>query len=80
MTIFRIQDGEERENINYSVLPEGDIEKRIKGYEKKYGKNYDDFYNRFDCGEASLDELTDLLDWENLVEEKKARLLLYEKV
>lgn len=40
----------------------------------KHGMTYQEFYNGFDCDEASMDELTDLLDWESLVEEKKARL------
>ena len=74
MTTLIIQDGDKRREINYSELSDDYIEKRIGEYETKYGKNFQGFYNSFDCSEASMDELTDLLDWESLVEEKKARI------
>lgn len=73
MTTLIIQDGNKRREINYSDLADDYIEDRIEEYEAKYGKSFQGFYNSFDCGEASMDELTDLLDWESLVEEKKAR-------
>jgi len=74
MTKLIIQDGEIRKEINYSELSEEHIEQHIEQYEKKYDMTYQEFYNGFDCDEASIDELTDLLDWESLVEEKKVRM------
>lgn len=69
-----IQEGEETRTINYSVLTDSDIDQRIQEYERKYGKTYHDFYTNFDCSEAGMDELTDLVDWENLVKEKEVRM------
>ena len=74
MTKLIIQDGEEKKEIDYSELSEEHIEQRIKQYEEKYDMSYQEFYNGFDCDDASMDELTDLLDWESLVEEKKVRI------
>lgn len=74
MRTLVIQEGEETRTVNYSVLTDNDISQRIQEYEHKYEKTYHDFYNSFDCSEAGMDELTDLLDWENLVEEKKVRM------
>lgn len=74
MTTLIIQDGDKKREINYSELSDDYIEKRIEEYETKHGKTFQKFYNGFDCGEASMDELTDLLDWESLVEERKARM------
>lgn len=74
MTTLIIQDGDKRREINYSELSDDYIEECIRGYEARYGKNFQVFYNGFDCGEASMNELTDLLDWESLVEERKARM------
>lgn len=74
MTTLIIQDGDKKREINYSELSDDFIEKRIEEYETKHGKIFQEFYNGFDCGEASMDELTDLLDWESLVEERKARM------
>ena len=81
MTTLIIQDGEATKEIRYSELSDNYIDGRIEEYEKKYGKTYQEFYNGFDCGEAGMDELTDLLDWESLVEEKKARMekVVYER-
>ncbi|MFC1715661.1 hypothetical protein ACFL6S_18485 [Candidatus Poribacteria bacterium] len=73
MTILTIHDNGTKREINYSELSADYIEKSIQGYEEKHGMSYTDFYSRFDCGEADMDELTDLLDWESLVEEQKVR-------
>lgn len=73
MKTLIIQDGETKKEIDYSGLNDEYIDNRIRRYEQKYGRLFQDFYNGFDSDEAGMDELTDLLDWENLVEEKKAR-------
>ena len=74
MKTLIVQDGEKSQEIRYSDLDDDYIDQRIREYENKYGKTYQEFYSSFDCGEAGMDELTHLLDWENLVEEKKARI------
>jgi cell wall assembly regulator SMI1 len=74
MRTLIIQDDAETRTVNYSSLTDGDIDQRIHEYESKYGRTYQEFYRSFDCDEADMDELTDLLDWEQLVEEKKTRM------
>ena len=69
-----IQDGKTKQEIEYTTLSDSDIDKRIRQYEKKYGRTYQEFYGEFECDRASMDELGDLLDWESLVEEGKTRL------
>jgi len=82
MTTLIIQDGETKKEINYSELADDCIDQRIEEYEKKHGMTYQEFNNGFDCGEAGMDELTDLLDWESLMEEKKLRMkkAVYERI
>ena len=74
MRTLIIQDDAETRTINYSSMTDGDIDQCIHEYERKYGNTYQEFCRSFDCGEANMDELTDLLDWEQLIEEKKARM------
>ena len=74
MRTLIIQDDGETRTVDYSNLTDNDIDLRIHEYESKYGKTYREFFRSFDCDEADMDKLTDLLDWEQLSEEKKARV------
>lgn len=57
----------------YGKLPLRELEKRISSYEKKYGTTYVRYNRQFDCDSALPWETSDLMDWRNLVEEKKER-------
>ena len=57
----------------YGTLPVRELEKRIVSYEKKYGTTYARYNRQFDCDSALPWETSDLMDWQNLVEEKKER-------
>ena len=57
----------------YGKLPVRELDKRISSYEKKYGTTYARYHRRFDSDSALPWETSDLMDWENLVEEKKDR-------
>ena len=64
---------EGRSVIDYASLSEKEIGRRIKSYEEKYGMPYARYNRRFDCDSALPWEAGDLIDWESLVQEKKAR-------
>ena len=57
----------------YGTLPIRELEKRIVSYEKKYGTTYTRYSRQFDCDSALPWEASDLMDWQNLVKEKKER-------
>lgn len=59
--------------IEYSKLSVQEIESRIKAYEKKHAMSYARFDRSYDCDYATREDTRDLMDWENLVEEKKER-------
>ena len=60
--------------IDYSTLSLREINHRIRALEKKYGTSFARFSGCFSCSDASQDEMTDVMDWECLVEEKAGRL------
>jgi hypothetical protein len=57
----------------YGKLPVPELERRIVFYEKKYGTTYARYGRQFDGDSALPWETSDLMDWQNLVEEKKQR-------
>ena len=57
----------------YGTLPVRELGKRIVSYEKKYGSTYARYSRQFDCDNALPWETSDLMDWQNLVEEKNER-------
>ena len=71
--LIKIRNGK-RTEIVYSELTDSDIENRIRRYEGKYGQQFDDFYGDFDSDKSDIHEIGDFLDWESLVEERKARM------
>ena len=69
-----IESGGKRTEIVYSDLSMRDISSRIREYEKKYGTSFSRYFKTFSCDGAMTDEMTDIMDWEYLVEEKSTRL------
>ena len=59
----------------YGKLPIEELGRRISEYERKYGSSLDSYAAGVSCDSASVYELSDLMDWENLVEELKTRRL-----
>ncbi len=62
-----------RSEIDYSSLSLREIDGRIKAYEKKYGASFARYNKQFSCSDASPREMTDIMDWEYLEQEKKER-------
>ena len=56
-----------RTEINYSSLEVREITDRIRTYEKRYGGNFEKFLQGYTCDTASPREITDYMDWKNLV-------------
>jgi len=67
LVIESSEDG--RTEINYSSLDMREITGRIKTYEKRYGINFEKFLQSYNCDNASPQEITDYMDWKNLVAE-----------
>jgi hypothetical protein len=67
LVIESSEDG--RKEINYSSLDVGEITGRIRTYERRYGGNFEKFLRSYNCDTASPQEITDYMDWENLVAE-----------
>ena len=65
-----IDDEHGHREIEYSSLTPREINQRIRAYESKYGSSFSCYYKNFSCGDATPDEMTDIMDWELLVEEK----------
>jgi hypothetical protein len=62
-----------RSEVEYGRLPVQDLARRISEYERKYGSPLDSYAPRVSCDSAGVYELSDLMDWESLVEELAAR-------
>ncbi|HEY3130371.1 MAG TPA: hypothetical protein VGL91_13005 [Acidobacteriota bacterium] len=64
-----------RREIDYSSLSLREIDRRVKAYEKKYRTSFARHSKQFSCSDASPLEMTDIMDWEYLEQEKKERWL-----
>jgi hypothetical protein len=67
LVIESSEDG--RTEINYSSLDVREITGRIRTYEKRYGSNFEKFLQGYNCDNASPQEITDYMDWKNLIAE-----------
>jgi hypothetical protein len=67
---IRGTDGERE--VDYSSLSLREIQKRIKGYEKKHG-SYSRFLKGYDCESSPPEDYLTLIDWECLSDELKSR-------
>lgn len=64
----------QRTEIDYGSLSTPEITGRIRGYERKFGSSYSSYMKTFNCDDVSPSEMTDIMDWELLIEEKALRL------
>jgi hypothetical protein len=62
-----------RTEIDYSAMPEDEIERRIHGYHEKYGTTLTAYSRRFSCAGAAPQEMLDVMDWDCLIRERDQR-------
>ena len=68
-----IKDSGKKEKItDYSELSLKELDRRISQCERKHG-SFGIFAKQYDCDEGNTDLYTQLLDWENLISEKRKR-------
>ena len=67
-----IEENGRRTEIDYGTLPMSQINRQICAYEKKYG-SYPSYVKTFSCADATAFEVTDIMDWECLIEERTRR-------
>ena len=70
--ILAIKGTEGDREVDYAALPVKEIQKRIKGYEKKYG-SYGRFLRAYDCESSPPEDYLILIDWECLLNESSSR-------
>jgi len=70
--ILAIKGTEGEKEVDYSSLTVKEIQKRIKGYEKKFG-SFAKFLRGCDCESSPPDDYLTLIDWECLLNELKGR-------
>jgi hypothetical protein len=70
--ILAIKGTDQAKEVDYSLLSEKEIQKRIKSYEKRYG-SLPRLLKSYDCESGSADDYLTLIDWECLVNEAKSR-------
>jgi hypothetical protein len=58
--------------VDYSTLSLKELQKKIRGYEKKYG-SYARFLRSYDCESSPPEDYLTLIDWECLLSETKSR-------
>lgn len=70
--ILAIRGTEGEREVDYSALSLKEIQKRIRGYEKKYG-SFAKYLKSYDCESSPPEEYLALIDWECLFNEMKSR-------
>jgi len=70
--LLAIRGTEGEREVDYSSLSLKEIEKKIRGYEKKYG-SFAKFLRVYDCESSSPEDYLTLIDWECLLNEHKSR-------
>jgi hypothetical protein len=70
--ILAVKGTEGEREVDYSSLSLKEIQKRIKGYEKRYG-SFARFLRSYDCESGSPEDYLTLIDWECLLNEQKNR-------
>jgi len=71
-SVFESSEGG-RSEVTYSLLSSRQLDERIKSYEAKYNMPFSRYKRQFSCNEALPWEVSDYMDWENLVQEKTHR-------
>ena len=62
-----------RIEVTFSNLTMRQIDQRIKSYEQKYGMPFSRYKRQFSCDDALPWEVSDYMDWENLLQERTER-------
>ena len=62
-----------RSEVTYSTLTPRQLDQRIKSYEQKYGMPFSRYRKQFSCDDARPWEVSDYMDWENLLQERTER-------
>lgn len=70
--ILAIRGTEGEREVDYSALSLKEIQKRIRGYEKRYG-SFAKYLKSYDCESSPPEEYLTLIDWECLFNEMKSR-------
>ena len=70
--ILAIKGADGEREVDYASLSVKEIQKRIKGYEKKFG-SFAKFFRSYDCESSLPDDYVILIDWECLLNELKSR-------
>ncbi len=70
--LLAIKGTEGEREVDYSSLSLKEIQKRIKGYEKKHG-SFARFFKVYDCEDSPPEDYLTLIDWECLLNEQKSR-------
>ena len=70
--ILAIKGTDGEQEIDYSSLSTKEIQKRLKGYEKRFG-SFARFLRGHDCESSPPDDYLTLIDWECLLNEVKGR-------
>ena len=70
--ILAIRGTEGDREVDYSALSLKEIQKRIKGYEKRYGSFFR-YLKSYDCESSPSEDYLTLIDWECLLNEFKSR-------
>ena len=60
-------------DVTYSTLTLRQLDQRIKQYEQKFGMPFSRYKRQFSCDNALPWEVSDYMDWENLLQEKSER-------
>jgi hypothetical protein len=71
-SIFESSEGG-RTDVTYSDLTVRQLDQRIKSYEQKYGMPFPRYKRQFSCDDALPWEVSDYMDWENLLQERTER-------
>lgn len=70
--VLAIRGTEGEKEVDYSALSLKEIQKKIRGYEKKYG-SFTKYLKSYDCESSPPEEYLTLIDWECLLNEFKSR-------
>ena len=70
--VLAIRGTEQEVEVDYASLSLKEIQKRIKGYEKKHG-SFSRFFKSYDCESSPPEDYLTLIDWECLLDEIKRR-------
>ena len=71
-SVFESSEGG-RSDVTYSTLTLRQLDQRIKHYEQKYGMPFSRYKRQFSCDDALPWEVSDYMDWENLLHSRTER-------